>query len=272
MIDTTISTPRCMLAAMRGGSGKTAVSVGLTRALKRQGRKVVAFKKGPDYIDAAWLTQAAQSPCYNLDTFLLGDDPVRDSFIKHAQGADVAVIEGARGLFDGMDHQGSYSTAAVAALLKTPVILVVDCSKITRTAAALVLGCMLFDPDVTISGVILNQVARARHEDMLRTSIQERCGVPVIGTMPRLKDFPFQERHLGLIPPQEHLTVDRAVDRLADVAEENIDMKALWALASDVPAIASSGHSGMHHLPLSHPRPRSRENAMVSASWSHSST
>mgnify|MGYP000395086366 CR=1 FL=1 len=253
---TIITTPRCILAAMRGGQGKTAVSVGVTRALIRQGRKVASFKKGPDYIDAAWLTRSAKSPCYNLDTFLLGDDPVLDSFVKHARHADMAVIEGARGLFDGMDQQGSYSTAALAALIQAPVVLVVDCSKITRTAAALVLGCMTFDPEVTISGVILNQVARARHEDMLRASIQDRCGVPVIGAMPRLKDFPFQERHLGLIPPQEHLTVDQAVDQLADAVENHIDLDALWALSAGAPELRSSGRPGMSRLPMPHQRPR----------------
>ena len=251
-----MQTPRIIIAALRGGSGKTAVSVGIARAWQRRNLDVAAFKKGPDYIDAAWLRHATHSPCYNLDTFLMNEQCVCNSFVKHADGADVAVIEGARGLFDGMDQQGSYSTAALSALLNAPVVLVVDCSKITRTAAALVLGCMHFDPDVTISGVILNQVARPRHEEILRTSIESTCGIPVLGCLPRLKDFPFRERHLGLIPPQEHGTVDAAIDELADNADEHIDMDALMDLASTAPALAPQKAPDMHRMPARGNRPR----------------
>ena len=133
--------PRILIAGLRGGSGKTIVSLGLTAAWRKQGLKVAPFKKGPDYIDAAWLSSAAGRPCRNLDAFLMARETVVGSFARAADGADVAVIEGNRGLYDGMDAQGSYSSAELAKLLGSPVVLAVDCTKTTRTVAAQVLGC-----------------------------------------------------------------------------------------------------------------------------------
>ena len=170
--------PRLVIAALRGGSGKTIVSMGLAAAWRRDlGLKVVPFKKGPDYIDAGWLATAAGQPCYNLDPFLMDPEAMLRSFVNRSQKGDGSLIEGNRGLYDGVDVQGSFSTAELAKLFRAPVILVLDATKVTRTAAALVLGCQHLDPDVHIAGVILNQVAGKRHETVLRGAIERYCGI-----------------------------------------------------------------------------------------------
>jgi len=224
--------PRLVIAAMRGGAGKTTLSLGMIAAWKRLGRNVAAFKKGPDFIDSAWLSLAAQRPCRNLDTFLLGPKKVRQSFGRNAESRGISLIEGNRGLYDGMDSRGTQSTAELAKLLKAPVVLVLDCTKVTRTLAAMVLGCQRMDPGVDIRGVILNQVARSRHEKILRASIEETCELPILGAVPRMDDFPFPERHLGLTPPQEHQWVSRALERAAEVGEKYLELEALWKIGA----------------------------------------
>jgi cobyrinic acid a,c-diamide synthase len=227
---------RLVMAALRGGAGKTTLSLGMIAAWKRLGRNVAAFKKGPDFIDSAWLSLAAQRPCRNLDTFLLGPKKVQQSFGRNAESRGISLIEGNRGLYDGMDSRGTQSTAELAKLLKAPVVLVLDCTKVTRTLAAMVLGCQRMDPEVDIRGVILNQVARSRHEKILRASIEETCELPVLGAVPRMDAFPFPERHLGLIPPQEHQWVSRALERAAEVAEKYLDLEKLWKIGESAAA------------------------------------
>lgn len=142
--------PRLVIAGMSGSSGKTIVSLGLLQLLRRAGIDVRAFKKGPDYIDAAWLTWASSHAARNLDTYLMGSDRVRDSFVRNATTEGINLIEGNRGIFDGFDAEGTHSTAALARCLAAPVILVVNGQKVTRTAAAFVLGCQKLDPDAAI--------------------------------------------------------------------------------------------------------------------------
>jgi cobyrinic acid a,c-diamide synthase len=230
-----MATPRIVVAGLSGGGGKTLVSVGLAAAWRKRDHTVAPFKKGPDYIDAAWLSQAAGSPCRNLDLFLMSPDDVLRSFLSGAEGSDLAVIEGNRGLFDGVDARGSFSTAEVAKVLGTPVLLVLDCTKCTRTAAAAVLGCMHMDPDVDIRGVVLNQTAGARHEGVLRASIEDVCHIPVVGAVPRLRRHPFPERHLGLVPPDEHARIGEAVEDAAAAVERHLDLDAIEALARSAP-------------------------------------
>ena len=225
------SCPRLIVAALRGGAGKTTLSVALTVALQKQGITVVPFKKGPDYIDAAWLALAASRPCYNLDTFLMGSEQVVRSFSRHAAEGAVSLIEGNRGLFDGVNAAGQFSTAELAKLLNAPVILVVDCDKVTRTAAAMVMGCRNLDPEVDIRGVILNRVNGSRHAAVIRQAIEEYSGLPVYGTVPRMMDIPFTERHLGLIPPQEHDRIGRALTRAGVIAEDCLDIPGLLKVA-----------------------------------------
>ena len=223
--------PRLIIAALRGGAGKTIISVALASALKRRGIVVTPFKKGPDYIDAAWLSQTASRSCHNLDTFLMGTKQVVRSFFRHAPAGQIALIEGNRGLYDGVNAAGELSTAELAKLLSAPVVLVVDCDKITRTAAALVLGCCHLDPAVDIKGVILNKVSSNRHAMVVKQSIEDYCHLPVFGIVPRQKELKFTERQLGLIPPQEHGGLDEALSRAAKIAEECLDIDGLIQVA-----------------------------------------
>ena len=198
--------PRLCISALSGGGGKTLLSLGLTHALAAQGHTVKAFKKGPDYIDAAWLAMAAGRPATNLDPYMLRPEQIRALFVHsmcktQAQTGSsevLGVIEGNRGLFDGMDVAGSCSTAELARMLACPIILSVNCTKMTRTTAALVRGMTTFEPGLQFAGVVLNQVGTARHEDLLRKVIEEYTDVRVLGVLPRLKENPLPERHMGI--------------------------------------------------------------------------
>jgi cobyrinic acid a,c-diamide synthase len=225
--------PRLTIAGIGGDSGKTVVSVGLSRVWWQKGYKVIPFKKGPDYIDMSWLGMGANHPCYNLDLFFMTNEQVLFSYSLNTQQADIAIIEGNRGLYDGMDVQGSVSTAEVAKLLYSPVILIVNCTKVTRTVAALVLGCQRFDPNVSIRGVILNQLATHRHETIIRKSIEHYCNLPVVGAIPRLGNITFPGRHLGLVPPQEHPRAQEAIEKAAETVERYLDLGALWQIANE---------------------------------------
>jgi len=228
----TCNIPRLVIAGLSGDAGKTIVSLALLADFRRKGLAVSAFKKGPDYIDAAWLKMAAASTCRNLDTFLVDPRQVRDIFIRHSRQAEIALVEGNRGLFDGRDVSGTHSTAALAELLETPVILVADCTKTTRTMAALVQGCLSFMPQLNIAGIILNRVAGPRHERIVRQSIEQYCSRPVWGAFPKLPadETLIPGRHLGLIPPAEFETTG-LVDRLADLADRYLDTDAIMAAA-----------------------------------------
>ncbi|MBU0973620.1 MAG: cobyrinate a,c-diamide synthase [Proteobacteria bacterium] len=228
--------PGIVIAGLRGGSGKTIISLGITAAWKNSGIRVSAFKKGPDYIDAGWLSKAAGRPCYNLDTFLCYPEVVQNSYYLHSNDSDIAVVEGNRGLFDGIDINGSTSTSELAKLLDLPVLLVLDCTKSTRTMAALLMGCVQFDPDVRICGVVLNQVAGKRHEDKVRASIDRFCNVPVFGAIPKLAAKDFPERHMGLVTSEEHSFSEKAIEAAMTVAEKNINLELLYkTIASQEP-------------------------------------
>ncbi|MFZ2446717.1 MAG: cobyrinate a,c-diamide synthase [Syntrophobacteraceae bacterium] len=246
---------RLIVAALRGGSGKTVVSLGLAAAWKRYlGLRIVPFKKGPDYIDAGWLSVAAGHPCYNLDPFLMRPEEIVRSFVRRAGLGDGSLIEGNRGLYDGVDASGSYSTAELAKLLRCPVVLVLDATKVTRTAAAMVLGCQTLDPAVNLAGVILNQVAGKRHEKVLRESIEQFCRVPVLGVVPKESGNFFPERHLGLVPPQEAENISGAVSHAASRMRECLDIEALWKIA---------GSAGTLGWPLAGEGPEKRREASV---------
>lgn len=198
-----LTCPRILVAGLGGGSGKTIVSLGLARAFTEQGLSVQAFKKGPDYIDAKWLGLASRSITSNLDPFLLSSDVLKNLFWTRAKRCDLALIEGNRGLYDGKDVLGTCSSAELAKLLKCPVVIVADCTKVTRTMAAIILGLTMFDPEVDIRGVILNRTAGGRHQKILRQSIENYTDVPVLGVLPKLPENPIPERHMGLISDAE---------------------------------------------------------------------
>ncbi|OGP58432.1 MAG: cobyrinic acid a,c-diamide synthase [Deltaproteobacteria bacterium RBG_13_49_15] len=233
--------PRIVVAASRGGSGKTLLSVGMIAAWRAEGKNVIPFKKGPDYIDAGWLALAAGRPCRNLDTFLIPPRTVFKSFLCHSSAGDISVIEGNRGLYDGLDYKGATSTAELAKLLNAPVILCINSTKTTRTMAAVVVGCIHFDPDVDIKGVILNHVAGSRHESILRKSIEYYCGIPVVGAVPKLDRQRFPERHMGLVPTPEHEWAKGSVEEALRVARNYLDLGALERIAAGALAIQACG-------------------------------
>jgi cobyrinic acid a,c-diamide synthase len=227
--------PRVLIAGLSGGSGKTVVSAGLLLLLRRAGYDVRAFKKGPDYIDAAWLEWASAHPVRNLDTFLMSAKSVSDSFLQNGISDGFNLIEGNRGLFDGFDPEGTHSSAALAKFLATPVVLVVDATKMTRTAAAIVLGCQNLDPQLSLRGVVLNNVNGARHERILRAAIESACAVPVVGAIPRASGNPLPERHLGLIPPKEHRFMDHVEEDLVRMLKDRLDLDAILSIARSAP-------------------------------------
>lgn len=213
-----------VIAGLSGGSGKSVVSVGLTAAWTQAGKSVAPFKKGPDYIDAGWLQLAAGRDCYNLDPYLVSEDLILASFDQRGSGSDVIVVEGNRGLFDGVTAKGGFSTAELALILELPILLVVNCTKTTRTVAAMVLGCMNLDERINLCGVILNQVATSRQSSIITEAVEYYTGVDVLGVMPRMKQDIFPMRHLGMIPHQEYEDCSSALEFLARSARENIDI------------------------------------------------
>ena len=226
---------RILIAGLRGGSGKTIVSLGLIASWRSRGMAVAPFKKGPDFIDAGWLALAAGRPCHNLDTFLIPSQRILASFAVHTKTEDIGVIEGNRGLYDGLDVEGSTSTAELAKLLHAPVVLVVDCTKSTRTMAAVVSGCIHFDRGVHIAGIILNRIAGPRHESIVRDAIERYCQIPVLGAIPKIREDMFPERHMGLVPTPEHLWARDSIGKAAEVAERFLDLEGLISVARNAP-------------------------------------
>lgn len=233
-----------VVAGLSGGSGKSVAAVGLTAFLRGTGQRVVPFKKGPDYIDAGWLGQAAQHPCYNLDPFLMTPEVISCSFGRHAATADIVVVEGNRGLYDGVDAGGAFSTAELALQLGLPVLLVVNCSKTTRTVAAMVLGCREFDKRLHIAGVILNQIATARQEKVIREAVERYTDIPVLGVLPRQSRDIFPMRHLGITPHQEAESVQTAIDRLAGIVAGHFATARIEGLLAPIAVPARQGTSG----------------------------
>ncbi len=229
--------PRFIISALRGGAGKTILSLGMASVWERQGIRVAPFKKGPDFIDSGWLTFAAGRPCYNVDPFLMNPTQILQSICRHSISADIALIEGNRGLFDGPDLEGHYSTAALGRLLKAPVILIVDVTMATRTVAALVMGCRRFDEELAIAGVILNRVATPRQEGLVRSTIERYCDLPVIGAVPRLEGGLFPERHMGLVPRHERGDAERALAWARDAVSRYIDLEAVRRIAGEAPPL-----------------------------------
>jgi cobyrinic acid a,c-diamide synthase len=220
-----------LISAAHKSSGKTTVSVGLCRALRRRGIAVQPFKKGPDYIDPMWLGMAAGRPCHNLDFYTMSRPEILAAFSRQAFGADVALVEGNKGLYDGLDLEGSNSNAALASLLGAPVVLVIDARGMTRGIAPLILGYQAFDPSLRIEGVILNKIGGSRHEGKLRAIIEHYTDVAVLGAVHFDPDLEIAERHLGLIPSNESGEANAQVDRLADTIGRQVDLDRLLEVA-----------------------------------------
>lgn len=228
----TVTIPRIVIGAPASGAGKTTITAGLIGALRRRGLRVQPFKCGPDYIDPSHLTRAAGRPARNLDTWLCEPDTVQQLFAHACRHADVAVIEGVMGLFDGRANEGEAgSTAQIAKLLEAPVLLVQDIAKVARSAAAVTLGFRQFDPALRLAGVVLNRAGSDRHRDMIAPEITQATGLPVLGAVPRHEALEVPERHLGLVPDAEASLSDGQLDALVQVIEESCEVSALLALA-----------------------------------------
>lgn len=222
------------LSAAHKSSGKTTLTLGLGRVLRDRGLRVQTFKKGPDYIDPVWHGQATGRPCYNLDFHMMQTGEILGLYGRHAAAADVTLIEGNKGLFDGMDLEGGDSNAAMAKLLGAPVVLVLDTQGMTRGIAPLILGYQAFDPEIRIAGVILNKVGGPRHEGKLRAVIERYTDVKVLGALPRAAEIEITERHLGLIPGNETPEAEAQIAAIARHVAEGVDLDALLSAAAPI--------------------------------------
>ena len=236
-----VSLPRVVIAAAGSGQGKTSIATGLLAAYRARGRTVSPHKVGPDYIDPGYHGLAAGRPGRNLDPWLVGEEQVLPLFVHGATTptvADIAVIEGVMGLFDGAHGRGDFaSTAHVARLLQAPIVLVLDTSGVGRSIAAIVHGFVSYDPTLRIGGVILNQVGTERHENLLREGV-EAVGVPVLGAVPRHDGLTVPSRHLGLIPAAERTAEAVAnVELLSDVVGSHVDLAVIEQLARSAPDV-----------------------------------
>jgi cobyrinic acid a,c-diamide synthase len=218
-----------LVSSPQGHSGKTTVTLGLCHAFKRRGLSIQPFKKGPDYIDPSWLTVATGRSCRNLDPFLIPKERLIQTFFEASRGVDLAIIEGAMGLYDGLDSHGT--TAEVARLLGIPILLVVNAARMTTSIAAMVSGYQQFQKDIRIAGVILNYVSGKRHEKKLREAVENYCGIPVVGSLPRDPDLRITERHLGLIPSVESGEAESLIETIGARLEPCFDLDAILKVA-----------------------------------------
>ena len=220
---------RVLISAAHKSSGKTTVSIGLCAALKMRGHSVQPYKKGPDYIDPMWLSQASGRACLNLDLYTMSAAEVVSTFIRNS--SEFNLVEGNKGLYDGLALDGSNSNAALANLLKLPVVLVIDARGMTRGIAPLILGYQAFDKTINIAGVILNNLGGSRHESKLREVIKHYTDVPVIGAIQHNKDLTIIERHLGLMPSNESKESSDRINALAAAIESQVELDKLLSLS-----------------------------------------
>jgi cobyrinic acid a,c-diamide synthase len=238
-----MNVPRIVIAGACSGVGKTTISVGLMNALRDAGFRVQAFKVGPDYIDPSYHRAATGRASGNLDAWMVPQDQIVELFTREAASADIAVVEGVMGLYDGLsglDETGS--TAHIAKILRCPVILVIDVYSMARTAAAVALGYKRFDESVNISGIILNRVGGISHAAWCKQAIEGATGIPVVGSLPRNAEIELPERHLGLIPTPEKEPVDRFFSKTTDFIRSNVDLDAVIKIAKSAPEIPRVKH------------------------------
>lgn len=223
---------RLLISAAHKSSGKTTISLGLCAALVARGLKVQPFKKGPDYIDPMWLGQASRRACFNLDPYLMSTQQIQACFANHSAASDIVLVEGNKGLYDGLALDGSNSNAALAHLLDLPVVLVLDARGMTRGIAPLILGYQAFDPALRIAGVILNQLGGSRHESKLRAVIEHYTNVRVLGAVAHDVQLGVMERHLGLMPSREIGDPQALVDSIGKTVAQQVDLDAVLEVAA----------------------------------------
>jgi|BioPla2DNA2_1021312.scaffolds.fasta_scaffold52711_2 cobyrinic acid a,c-diamide synthase len=235
--------PRLVIAGTNSGVGKSIISTGIMQVLTQLGYSVQGFKVGPDYIDPSYHTYATGRPSRNLDTYLLGKQGIKEIYLRQSGATDIAIIEGVMGLFDGKDGRGEMgSTAEVAKTLQAPVILVVDCRSMARSAAAVVKGFAQFDPQLNLKGVILNQIGSDNHEDLLRDAMAD-LGIPVVGAIRKGSLPSLTSRHLGLVPAKEKGVDQEAFRLLTETLKESIDFELLLNISSEAGKLDLEGFS-----------------------------
>lgn len=232
--------PHVLISAAHKSSGKTTLSIGLCAALKNRGLIVQPFKKGPDYIDPLWLSEAAGRACYNLDFYTMSREEIIKLMVCRSRESDISIIEANKGLYDGLDLDGSNSNAALAKLVNAPVILVLSTKGMTRGIAPLILGYQQFDPDIHIAGVILNQVGGSRHEAKLRAIIEHYTNVKILGAVQFNPDLNIDERHLGLIPSNEIQIVQNKIQTIANIVSNSVNLDQLLGVANFTTPMVSS--------------------------------
>lgn len=228
--------PRVFISAAHKSSGKTTLTLGLCAALTQRGHTVQPFKKGPDYIDPLWLGMAAERPCYNLDFHMMTRAEIEQQFDHASRNTRISLIEGNKGLYDGLDLDGSNSNAALAKLLGAPVILVIDARGMTRGVAPLILGYQAFDPEINIAGVILNNLGGTRHESKLRAVIEHYTDVEVIGAVQHDASMQIAERHLGLVPANEQDAARKRIRHVGERVAEQVDLERFVAVGDSAKA------------------------------------
>lgn len=234
------SVPRLVLAGVTSGVGKTVVTAGLIRALMRRGLRVAAFKAGPDFIDPSYLALAADGPCHNLDSWMIPRPALLELFDRAARPADLAIIEGMMGLFDGRGPLGDEgSTAEIARVLRAPVVLVADASRASRSIAALIRGYRSFDRRLRFAGVIANLVASNRHADWVSQAIRELSGAPCLGALPRGAELTLPSRHLGLVQAGDLESAREIIERAGDLVEQNLAVDEIITAAHSAPDLPS---------------------------------
>ncbi|NHV60242.1 MAG: hydrogenobyrinic acid a,c-diamide synthase (glutamine-hydrolyzing) [Candidatus Verstraetearchaeota archaeon] len=230
--------PRIILSAGGSDSGKTIVTAALLRILSSKGYKVQPFKVGPDYIDPMFLKLAAGRPCRSLDSWIMDKKTVLSSFVSGSITSDIAVVEGVRGLYEGESPVGDRgSTAHIAKIIKSPVIIVLNCHSLTRSAAALLMGLKAMDRQVSIAGVILNKVKDIRHEEKLKRAISHYTNIAVLGCLYRTPFLEIKKRHIGLTMPHETPEVAEKIKVAAELLEENLELEAILEIAKTAPPI-----------------------------------
>ncbi|MFQ5963599.1 MAG: cobyrinate a,c-diamide synthase [Candidatus Scalinduaceae bacterium] len=243
-----IKFPRIMIAGASSGVGKTTVTLGVMSALVKKGMVIQGFKAGPDYIDASHHNYVTGNASRNLDTWIMGDDICCELFEHSAIKADISVIEGVMGLYDGsLDSTGRGSSAHLAKVLKTPVILVINAKGMAQSAGALVLGYKEFDKGLRLSGVIINNVASLNHYDCIKGSIEETCSVPVLGYLHKDRGITIPERHLGLIPFAEKKSPSSLYARLGEMILKTVDIARLIGVAHSADELPSHNKSVFQH-------------------------
>ena len=226
--------PRLYISAAHKSSGKTTLSIGLCAALQQRGLSVQPYKKGPDYIDPLWLAQASQRCACNLDFNTMDHEEILRVFQQRRVNSDITIIEGNKGLHDGMSMDGSDSNAGMARLLKAPVVLVIDTRGVSRGVAPLLLGYQQFDPKVNIAGVIFNMAGGARHAAKLRSVAETYTDIPVLGVVNRHRDLELTERHLGLMPSNENQQSAAIIKAIAQQVADQVDLDQCLSIANQV--------------------------------------